>query len=169
MKMLETPYLALFIVLGGVTITTVLAETDTNITTYPYVVTDGSNPRLLIDNTGNVGIGTSSPAQKLDVNGIIQTEGLRFVINGFDGSPGNFWFKTAGNEPSSVFMGLTDTNTGAAGAVIIAPGSTLGIYVPNTGNVGIGTSSPAQKLDVNGNIRLTGNVVSPNDICVGTC
>jgi len=38
---------------------------------------------------------------------------------------------------------------------------------PN-GNVGIGTS-PSEKLDVDGNIRLTGNIVSPNDICIGNC
>ena len=37
------------------------------------------------------------------------------------------------------------------------------------GKVGIGTNSPTEKLDVIGNIRLTGNIVSPNDICIGTC
>lgn len=37
------------------------------------------------------------------------------------------------------------------------------------GNVGIGTVSPAQKLEVDGNIRLTGNLTSQNDICIGTC
>ena len=39
----------------------------------------------------------------------------------------------------------------------------------SNGNVGIGTAAPVQKLDVAGNIRLTGNIVSPNDICIGTC
>lgn len=39
----------------------------------------------------------------------------------------------------------------------------------SSGNVGIGTATPLQKLDVAGNIRLTGNIVSPNDICIGTC
>jgi hypothetical protein len=34
--------------------------------------------------------------------------------------------------------------------------------------MGIGTN-PIAPLDVNGNIRLTGNIVSPNDICIGTC
>jgi hypothetical protein len=42
------------------------------------------------------------------------------------------------------------------------------------GNVGIGTSTAAaQKLEVNGNIRLSGigtsEIVSPNNICIGAC
>lgn len=39
----------------------------------------------------------------------------------------------------------------------------------STGNIGIGTVNPLEDLDVNGNIRLTGNIVSPNDICIGNC
>jgi len=30
-----------------------------------------------------------------------------------------------------------------------------------TGNIGMGTKDPQEKLDVDGNIRLTGNIVSP--------
>ena len=39
------------------------------------------------------------------------------------------------------------------------------------GNVGVGTTSPTEKLDVNGNIHLgsKGNITSSNDICIGTC
>jgi hypothetical protein len=39
-------------------------------------------------------------------------------------------------------------------------------------NIGIGTSSPAEKLDVNGNIKLSGfarSITSDGDICIGTC
>jgi len=39
----------------------------------------------------------------------------------------------------------------------------------SNGNVGIADITPEEKLDVNGNIRLTGNIVSPNDICIGNC
>jgi len=47
-------------------------------------------------------------------------------------------------------------------------GVRIAILAPS-GNVGIGTTTPAEQLDVNGNIRLTGNIVSPNDICIGNC
>lgn len=43
------------------------------------------------------------------------------------------------------------------------------VRITKQGSIGIGTSTPAQKLDVNGNIRLTGDILSPNDICIGTC
>ena len=47
-------------------------------------------------------------------------------------------------------------------------GVRIAILAPS-GNVGIGTVNPAEQVDVNGNIRLTGNIVSPNDICIGNC
>jgi len=47
--------------------------------------------------------------------------------------------------------------------------SKLRLSVTSNGNVGIGTATPTEKLDVIGNIRLTGNIVSPNDICIGNC
>jgi len=47
--------------------------------------------------------------------------------------------------------------------------SALRLSVTSNGNVGIGTATPPEKLTVIGNIRLTGNIVSPNDICIGTC
>ena len=39
----------------------------------------------------------------------------------------------------------------------------------SNGNVGIGKQNPLEQLDVNGNIRLNGNIVSPTDICIGNC
>ena len=38
-----------------------------------------------------------------------------------------------------------------------------------TGNIGIGTIDPTELLDVNGNLRVRGNIVSTGDICIGNC
>ncbi len=37
------------------------------------------------------------------------------------------------------------------------------------GNVGIGTTTPTAPLEVNGNIKLSGNLISDGDICLGVC
>jgi len=36
-------------------------------------------------------------------------------------------------------------------------------------NTGIGNTNPAEMLDVTGNIKLSGNIVSDGDICIGNC
>lgn len=154
MKKLSQTYLILIIVLGSITITTVLADTVT-ITTYPYTIRDGSsNPRFVITSSGNVGIGTANPLTKLDLgaNPSIFLEGNTnqwgFTVNSTDLGSGN------------VPLIITSRGGGVNNEVV---------RITHVGNVGIGTTSPTQKLDVTGNIRLTGNIVSPNDICIGTC
>jgi hypothetical protein len=37
------------------------------------------------------------------------------------------------------------------------------------GNVGIGTDDPRAKLDVAGDIRLSGDLLPNGDLCIGTC
>jgi hypothetical protein len=89
---------------------------------------------------GNVGIGTTSPAAMLDVNGEIKIT---------DGSQG------AGKVLTSDAGGLASWQTPAAGDSdwII---SGIDVYSGVSGNVGIGTKSPTAKLDV----------VSSSDYCL---
>ncbi len=47
-------------------------------------------------------------------------------------------------------------------------GVRIAILAPS-GNVGIGTTAPTEQLDVNGNLRVRGNIVSTGDICIGNC
>jgi hypothetical protein len=98
---------------------------------------------------GNFGVGTSSPAYKLDVNGIGRIPGLVFSSTGdqylYDSGSGAATIR-AGTGGSDVYYTFY-----ANGQFASLNG---GGYF--NGNVGIGTSSPAYSLDVNGNSRFTG-------------
>jgi len=99
--------------------------------------------KLRILNNGNVGIGTTSPDGKLDVRGTI-------FVNG-DGTGGRL-FASSGN------LSLSDGN-GRQILRIDDPGASNShshIFDSN-GRLGIGTTSPAQKLDVNGAGIIRGN------------
>lgn len=88
----------------------------------------GNQDRMVINYTGNVGIGTTTPAEKLSVAGNILADKLLLDENGV-----RLW----GLSPVS-------------GNIILHSGD-------GAGNFGIGTNSPAAKLDVNGAAIITGN------------
>ena len=88
------------------------------------LATNGSTTALTIDASQNVGIGTSSPTNKLTVNG-----GIDFSGSSFSGSGTGIW------QYSTNVLGFV--TAGSTRAVIDA-----------TGNVGIGTTSPVAKLHV---------------------
>jgi F0F1-type ATP synthase epsilon subunit len=130
---------------------------------------------------GNVGIGTTSPGQKLTVTGNI---GLQAGANAFIGTLDNYALSLRTNNTDRVYI----TNTGNVGIGTTSPGQKLTVtgniglqaganafigtldnyalsfrtnntdrvYITNTGNVGIGTASPSQALHVVGNVLTTG-------------
>jgi len=88
--------------------------------------------RMSITSTGNVGIGTTSPSAKLDVNGDLFSRG---VIFGYAG---------AGNQ----YGGLTWSSTDSGNLFLKSANTTRvlldsnGVSYLNGGNVGIGTTTP---------------------------
>ena len=96
---------------------------------------------------GNVGIGTSSPSQKLDVNGIGR---MRFS----SGTGAGHWLDTIGNA-SRFFVG-SDATAEAWRVYDSGGGGANRIYLDSSGNVGIGTSSPSTKLTVSGTQTIRG-------------
>lgn len=92
--------------------------------------------------TGNVGIGTTSPAYKLSVNG--------------DASFGSYIY--IASEGSGGVIG--DISTGNYLRFLVSNGEKM--RITSAGNVGIGTTSPAQRLDVSGTIRMSGTSTAAN-------
>ena len=89
-------------------------------------------------NNGNVGIGTTAPGAKLDVNGATY---VRNVIYGYAGS-GNQYGGLSWNGTDSGFL---FAKTGNVTQVLL---DSSGNSYLNGGNVGIGTTSPAQNFVV---------------------
>jgi hypothetical protein len=107
--------------------------------------------------TGEVGIGTTNPVEKLSVNGAIQIGNTGNANSGsikFDGT--DFWFRKGGSWVSLAAVGAGDnlgnhmaTNNIQLGTFWLSgDGGSEGIRVDTSGKVGIGTGTPGELLDV---------------------
>ena len=105
---------------------------------------------MRINNSGNVGIGTTAPGYKLDVTAEARVMGGFRLGNGAD----------AGNEndPSVTSSGYTHAGVYFANnGVGLGAGNGKMLFLNSSGSVGIGTTSPAATFDVGG----TGSIKIP--------
>ena len=86
-------------------------------------------PSPSYNSSGNVGIGTTAPTQKLDIDGNIR---LR----------------------NNAIIGTWSNNT-----LTFNTNSVARMEIGADGNIGISTTAPTQKLDIDGNIRLRNNAI----------
>jgi hypothetical protein len=118
-----------------------IGTNDANTLTFETNNTD----RMTILSTGEVGIGTTSPAKLLHIRGSLATAvidstsgdgGLTFAESGTDKWQINY-------EDSSERLNFYEFGVGERMTIL-----------PTSGNVGIGTSAPNQKLSVEGTMSL---------------
>jgi len=101
--------------------------------------------------TGNVGIGTTSPGAKLDVYGLLnvtRSDEGHYLQFGSEGGVGKI---SARNPTSAGYATLNISQWNNTTERVVAA-------IDANGNVGIGTTSPGSKLDVNGNANIDGAV-----------
>jgi hypothetical protein len=154
-----------------------------------YWAASPANPNNIYNtNSGNVGIGTTSPSGKIHIMSywggpVIQDD--RTVIlqaseatgDGLNNSPGIRLHDSGGSAKGGLGLsGRTNawSNGSQPGDTVLrainggnlilatAPDPTTSaninprLYITNTGNVGIGTTTPGAKLEVAGQVKITG-------------
>jgi hypothetical protein len=167
-----------FTVRGTLTAQTIIAQTITSSTDF---VTGSTRFGSLSTNThqftgsvsitgslainGNVGIGTTSPSEKLEVSGSGKFNSTQII--GPDGTYGTTYpmvsFTGTANGSHRIFAGTSDDMYFAAatsrGFEFRPNGGILSaLNILSGGNVGIGITSPEEKLHVSGNIKADGRV-----------
>lgn len=115
------------------------------------------NTDFLVRGDGNVGIGTTTPSYKLDVdNGATNTYPINLVSSSKFVRIGalNSTYAHVDTDAASGFYFYDPLTTGAGNSLLnISSGNS---YLASAGgNVGIGTTTPAYKLEVTGTLKAT--------------
>ena len=121
----------------------------------------------LVVQAGYVGIGTTSPSAPLEINANLErqlelvrtTTTTGAVYQRLTNDGGNYYIGADSSAGDRLAIGgqayaLTLT-TESARPIVFATTNTTRMTIDSSGNVGIGTASPAQKLHVSGEVKAT--------------
>jgi hypothetical protein len=123
--------------------------------------TAGSD-RMIITSAGNVGIGTNAPNYNLHINDSGTGGILQFTSSATGTTTSDGLLVGLGDSGAALFLNRENT------PMLFYTNNTERMRILSGGNVGIGTTTPGQKLDVNGNIRAAGAFVqATGNIYVG--
>ncbi len=143
---------------------------DVDAGTTPFSI-EGNTPNnaLYVRNNGNLGLGTSTPAVRLDVKASSSGAATERLQNSSStGYSGTEYLDNAGNV--DLFFGLDNANANTRFnsinnfPIAILTNSTERMRVTSNGKIGIGTASPTEKLHVfeNADVNTVLTVENPN-------
>ena len=131
------------------------------------IVTTGDNALVFIPYNGSLGIGTTNPTTKLDVNGDIRLRSGLYDSNNYIGAEDSILVSTGSSvvwsslsqlggsditidvdesTPEPQYLVFTDATVGSAYTEKVSP--TKLTYIASSGHLGIGTSIPSTPLSV---------------------
>jgi hypothetical protein len=108
-----------------------------------------NSERMRIDSSGNVGIGTSSPTDKLNISSGTNQIGLD------TGNQATYGTLDIGHFTNGAFIGTQAGSNAASNILRFGTSGSERVRIDSSGKVGIGTSSPTDKVTVNGAVVAT--------------
>jgi hypothetical protein len=119
---------------------------------------------LYVDTTNDrAGIGTTSPQALLHITGTVNADDTKFYLTENNSLLGGY-FKYNGGLNINYIGGLDTTERPvisyprAGDTLNLITNGSIALHIDSLRNVGIGTTSPSQKLTVQGNIYTTGSI-----------
>jgi|5B_taG_2_1085324.scaffolds.fasta_scaffold11484_3 hypothetical protein len=126
-----------------------------------FTFVTAASERMRID-SGNVGIGTSSPAFPLDITGPGTANASTLRINDAASSADSRHIHLT-RASNNAYIGIAGSASNDP-LFISRTGANSDFTINSSGNVGIGTSSPTVELDVTGDARLRSSSTSEGPI-----
>jgi hypothetical protein len=122
-----------------------------------------ANPKMAIDVAGNVGIGTTSPTEKLTVSGgslrVTSTSNPYVVVSNSTNQAVLGFATSAGAWSSSSSTNDVVLRSDSSKVIIQSGGAAAGLVIDTANNVGIGTSAPVGKFSIS---ETTGTAATSN-------
>ncbi len=118
---------------------------------------DSANQKMVVMPNGNVGIGTTVPGAKLHVVGT--AAGTNMILD--NGAAGDNWLQIKSNGTSKGYIGYLSTGSAGLAFLNSAGSASANMLITDSGDVGIGTTTPTTDIQ-----HTTGGNLDVNDVWV---